>query len=132
MATVTAQIDDLNGEPDARTVTFSVNDKRYQIDLAHDNEKELVRILVPYLTAIGAPVPQIAELSVAELAALDDVDAEGVPEDASEKVKADAKAARAQRKAIRAWAKEAGYNLASNAPIPDEIVEEWTKAQEAA
>lgn len=46
--TVVTLISDLSGEPDAVTVTFAVEDTRWQIDLTRTERDAFVRALAPY------------------------------------------------------------------------------------
>ncbi len=58
MATITQKIDDLDGTPDARTITFAVDGSTFEIDLSETNIDGLKTLLAEYTTAarrIGAP-----------------------------------------------------------------------------
>lgn len=49
--TVVTRTDDLDGSDPAESVTFSVKDTVYSIDLTSRNQQKLLRALEPFITA---------------------------------------------------------------------------------
>jgi hypothetical protein len=47
--TVTVLTDDLDGTPDAETVTFSLNGTRYELELSTENQQAMRDALAPYV-----------------------------------------------------------------------------------
>jgi hypothetical protein len=47
--TITAVTDDIDGTPDAQTVTFGFQGVAYSIDLAHKNLDKLTKALIPFI-----------------------------------------------------------------------------------
>src|SRR5215207_5460564 len=49
MARQTVTTDDVDGSPDARTLTFSYDGQRYEIDLSPENQEKFRQALAPFL-----------------------------------------------------------------------------------
>jgi hypothetical protein len=49
MARQIALTDDMDGSPDAQTITFSFDGQKYEIDLSHENQEKFRQALAPYL-----------------------------------------------------------------------------------
>lgn len=103
--TIVVLIDDIDGGEAHETVEFSLDGVAYTIDLSEKNASQLRKLLQPYVDAasrVHRPhrVGQAATASNREL-----------------------------NREIRAWAREKGLKIADRGRIPDEIVEQYKKAQ---
>ena len=49
--------DDIDGSPDAQTITFSFDGQNYEIDLSQENQEKFRQALAPYLVKRPKPVP---------------------------------------------------------------------------
>jgi hypothetical protein len=96
--------DDLNGEPGARTISFALESKTYEIDLTEDNIAALRAALAPWIDAARPagtgrfPSPRRGsggEPSAAE---------------------------------VRAWAREAGLSVPERGRLPDQVREQYAAA----
>lgn len=50
-------VDDMDGSPDAKTVSFGFNNRWYEIDLAPENAEKFKEVLKPYLRKARATAP---------------------------------------------------------------------------
>src|SRR3954451_4908911 len=60
MARQTVTTDDVDGSPDARTLTFSYDGQRYEIDLSPENQEKFRQALAPFLAnsrVVESPPP---------------------------------------------------------------------------
>ncbi len=103
MATVTTKIDDMDNKTEADTHSFSLDGVTYEIDLSDANHQKLSKLLSPYINA-SRPVKM--------------------------------KTVRYQRRsvksqdttAVRAWARENGFDVGSKGRIPFAVSEAFEKA----
>ena len=101
-------VDDIDGGDADETVKFALDGIQYEIDLSEKNAAELREVFGPYLTA-GTKVAR-GGVVVGGRAA---------------RGRGGAAADREQNKAIREWAKKAGYDISDRGRIPQEIVDEY-------
>lgn len=104
MATRTVHVSDLSGETDASTATIGVGGTWHEVDLTASEQDELQQLLDPYLRSARRIGPSLTKKQV-------------VPETTVE-----------QREAIRAWAKENGYDPAEYGRIPKRILAAYNEA----
>ncbi|KUN03181.1 hypothetical protein AQI95_24390 [Streptomyces yokosukanensis] len=104
--TVTIYTDDLTGEEssEAANHTFSLDGVQYEIDLGPDSYDQLLEALAPF-TRAGRKIGRTRK-----------------------PVKATAASGGEDSAAIRAWAKEAGYEISSRGRVPAEVREAYAKA----
>ncbi len=95
--------DDLDGSPGAEAVSFGLDGVSYEIDLAPPNKARLADAVVPYVAA-GRRVSRRARLA-------------GRPV-----------AARVDRAAVRAWAREAGLAVSARGRISAQIISQYEAA----
>jgi hypothetical protein len=98
--------DDINGEPGARTVTFALESKSYEIDLTDDHVSALRQALAPWMAA-ARPVRPAGE-----------VPAPRRRPDVGEPTAAE----------VRAWAREAGLSVPDRGRLPDHLRERYAAA----
>lgn len=98
--------DDIDGTEAVETVTFSLDGKTYEIDLNEKNAGKLRKSLEPY---VGAGRRQKS--------------APGVQRKRSASTGGDSDTA-----AIRAWAKENGYNVNDRGRVPADVREAYNQA----
>lgn len=91
--------DDLSGEPGARTITFALESKSYEIDLSEDNLAALRAALQPWIDA-GRPVGAARVPSPRQ---------SGAEPSAAQ---------------VRAWARENGLAVPDRGRLPD-----WVRTQ---
>ncbi|BCJ43259.1 Lsr2 family protein [Actinoplanes oblitus] len=101
-------VDDIDGTEADETVKFALDGIQYEIDLSEKNAAELREVFAPYLSA-GTKVAR-GGVVVGGRAA---------------RGRGGAAADREQNKAIREWAKKAGYDISDRGRIPQEIVDEY-------
>lgn len=101
---IVALIDDIDGSPAARTITFSIEGTGYEIDLSEGNVKKFLEDLAPYLDVARKTRPSVRRRPRTP--------APG----------------RENNAAIRAWANANGYDLSSRGRIPAAVVEAFEKA----
>jgi hypothetical protein len=96
--------DDLDGSPDAETVTFGYDGVTYEIDLGTKNRARLQRDVAPYIEA-GRRLtrPRI-------------------------RASAGRSAARIDRAAVRAWAKENGLKVSERGRISADLIRQYEAA----
>ncbi|WP_043266800.1 Lsr2 family protein [Streptomyces sp. CT34] len=102
---VTIYTDDLTGEEssEATTHTFSLDGVQYQIDLAPESYDQLLEAMAPF-TKAGRKTGRTRKSPKATAVSRDD------------------------SAAIRAWAKEAGYEVSNRGRVPAEVREAYAKA----
>ncbi|MGG7568901.1 histone-like nucleoid-structuring protein Lsr2 [Streptomyces sirii] len=102
---VTLYIDDLTGEEaeEAATHTFSLDGLSYEIDLTPDSYDQLLQAFGPFIQA-SRKVGRTRKSRQAST---------GSREDSA---------------AIRAWAKDAGYEVSNRGRVPTEVREAYAKA----
>lgn len=105
MATRTVLVSDISGEPDAVTATLGFRGDWYELDLTAHELETLERELSAYL--------EVAR----EVVATTPTARRFVPETTVE-----------ERVAIRAWAREQGYELADRGKIPNAIYRAYQQA----
>jgi len=96
--------DDLDGSPDAKTVTFSLKGTRYEIDLSEQNRAKLTRAMAPYIQA-GRRIRRDRSRSGAGR--------KGRHTDLSD---------------VRAWAKENGLYVSDRGRISGEVLQKYEAA----
>jgi nucleoid-associated protein Lsr2 len=97
--------DDLDGSPDAETVTFGLDGMTYEIDLSADNRARLERDFAPYMEA-GRRISRGRIRG-----------SQGRPA-----------APRIDRAAVRAWAKENGFQVSERGRISAELMSQYESA----
>lgn len=97
--------DDLDGSPDAETVTFGFNGVTYEIDLSEHNRARLERDVAPYIAA-SRRVSRGRTRSGGGRSAGPRVD----------------------RAAVRAWAKESGLKVSERGRISAEVISQYEAA----
>ena len=97
--------DDLDGSPDAETVTFALDGVTYEIDLGADNRARLDRDFAPYIEA-GRRISRSRNRS-----------SQGRPA-----------GPRIDRAAVRAWAKENGIHVSERGRISADLMSQYEAA----
>ena len=97
--------DDLDGSPDAETVSFGLDGVSYEIDLAAANKTRLAAAVAPYMAA-GRKVGRGRRGRVHQSAA----------------------GGRVDRAAVRAWAREAGLAVSDRGRISTEVMGQYEAA----
>ncbi|WP_190816111.1 histone-like nucleoid-structuring protein Lsr2 [Saccharopolyspora pogona] len=106
-----ALVDDIDGTPAETTVEFSLDGVNYTIDLSQDNDTELRDALTPYVShARRTGGRKRATIKPAKAAAPPTTDKE-------------------RNQAIRAWAREQGFQVSDRGRIPAEIAEAYDNAR---
>ncbi|MFI6088470.1 Lsr2 family protein [Streptomyces sp. NPDC051218] len=107
---VTTYVDDLTGEESSEIATHSVliDGAGVEIDLTDENYEKLLEILNPYLHADGARRIRGG------------AKAKGKPKDAGSKT---------DSSAIRAWAKENGFEVSNRGRVPAAVREAFETAR---
>ena len=93
--------DDLDGSHGAETVTFGLDGVSYEIDLGQPNRSRLASVLAPFIAA-GRRVSHGSRRSAS-------------PSGGS----------RANRAAVRAWAREAGLTISDRGRISAEVMSKY-------
>ncbi|SFP72312.1 Lsr2 protein [Amycolatopsis arida] len=101
-------IDDIDGTEAAETVEFGLDGVTYQIDLSEENAEELREALAQYI--------EHARRAGGRKRAAGGRNGQRTPID------------REQNQAIRAWARENGYEISDRGRIPSEVVEAYHAA----
>jgi hypothetical protein len=96
--------DDLDGSPDAKTVSFGLDGMAYEIDLSEQNRAKLAQVIAPYAQA-GRRVTRGRGHSGAGR-----------------------QARRADLSDVRAWAKENGLHISERGRISAEVIEKYEAA----
>jgi hypothetical protein len=94
--------DDLDGSPNAATVTFGLDGVSYEIDLTEKNREKLVHIMGPYVEA-----------------------ARKVSSARSRTGSIRRSAARVDRAAVRAWASQNGLRVSERGRISAAVLEQY-------
>jgi Spy/CpxP family protein refolding chaperone len=97
--------DDIDGSPDAETMTFGLDGVTYEIDLSADNRARLERDIAPYIDA-GRRIARSRSRSSQGRAAGPRID----------------------RAAVRAWAKENGIQVSERGRISAQLMNEYEAA----
>lgn len=105
--TVVTITDDLDGSKAATTVQFGWKGNAYEIDLSRKNANALEKALAPYLDAARK--------------------ARGSR--TARRGRRAASPARSDQSAVRAWAKENGYEVAERGRIPAAVVDAFVAAK---
>ena len=95
--------DDLDGSPDAQTVSFGLDGVTYEIDLGEKNRAKLAQTVLPYIKA-GRRISR------------------------SRTGARQQNARRIDRGAVRAWAAENGLNVSERGRISAEVMEKYEAA----
>jgi hypothetical protein len=98
-------IDDIDGSPDAETVTFGLDGVTYEIDLAQQNREELHRTMAPYIGAARKVSSRRARAGTGRQAGT-----------------------RVDRALVRAWAKDQGLKVSERGRISAEIMQQYDAA----
>ncbi|WP_438484230.1 histone-like nucleoid-structuring protein Lsr2 [Streptomyces sp. S186] len=103
---VTIYTDDLTGEEssEATTHVLSLDGVEYEIDLAPDSYDQLLEAMAPF-TNVGRRIRKTGG-----------------------KARKAAAVSREDSAAVRAWAKEAGYDVSARGRVPAEVREAYAKA----
>src|ERR1700691_4151866 len=96
--------DDLDGWPDAKTVSFGLDGMAYEIDLSEQNRAKLAQVIAPYAQA-GRRVTR-----------------------GRGHRGAGPQARRADLSDVRAWAKENGLHISERGRISAEVIEKYEAA----
>lgn len=96
--------DDIDGTPDATTVTFGYEGKTYEIDLSSKNKEKLAKALEPYISA-GRTTAAARRSTTARPAAR-----------------------RQDTTAIREWAKANGYTVSERGRMSSEVIAAYEAA----
>jgi hypothetical protein len=103
--TIVELVDDIDGTGTARTVTFGLDGRRFEIELNKKNEAALRKVLAPYVDAAReakpAPLPRRRRLRKIDSAA------------------------------VRLWAAENGIEVPATGRIRQDVVAQYEAAQEA-
>lgn len=106
-------IDDLDGSEAVGTVTFSLNNRAYEIDLSDDNTNKLHDALAPFIeggrkaaSSNGTPAAKGRKAAGA----------------------GSARADREQTQAIREWARQQGHQVSERGRIPKSVQEAFEAA----
>lgn len=97
-------IDDIDGSEGADTLTFSFNNKSYEIDLSSKNKKKLEDALAPFIEA-GRSTGGARRSSGSSR-----------------------NAGRSDLSAVRAWAKDNGHTVSERGRIPASVTEAYDAA----
>ena len=97
--------DDIDGSPNAQTVTFGFDGVNYEIDLAENNRAKLARDFAPYLGAARKASQRRPRSSSARQPS-----------------------AHIDRAAVRAWAREHGLQISERGRISAEIMQRYEAA----
>lgn len=109
MVTHTILVSDLSGEPAAATRTLGYAEEWHEVDLTAAEQQELEALLEPYLRAGRAVGPSLAPAKKRV-----------VPETTA-----------AERKAIRIWGREQGFEFADRGRIPKRVYNAYQAAHDA-
>lgn len=99
---ITTVLDDIDGSDDAETVTFSYENKLYEIDLSDSNKKKLEDALEPFISA-----------------------ARSAGGSARRSTSAPRGGGRTDLAAIRAWAKDNGHDVSDRGRVPASVIEAY-------
>jgi Lsr2 len=96
--------DDLDGSPDAQTLTFGFDGVTYEIDLSDHNRARLQALVAPYIQA-GRRVGRGRRTAASR-----------------------PPASRGDRAAVRAWAKEQGITVSERGRISSDVISQYEAA----
>ncbi|MFJ8857240.1 Lsr2 family protein [Streptomyces sp. NPDC102451] len=99
---------DLSGDPEASTVPFAFDGKRYTIDLTEEEKEEFGKLLAKYI-------------DVAE-------EVENVPANGQTTIPNQSNGPDPAK--VRAWARENGIEVNDKGRVPHSVVSQYLKAQE--
>jgi hypothetical protein len=108
---LTDDIDDIDGSTAAETVRFAVDGRSYEIDLSTEHADNLRQSLAQFVTAArstGRVNARVGHVRVRQ----------GRPSGAGSS-------------AVRAWAKENGVPVSDRGRIPEDVLAQYTSAQQA-
>lgn len=115
MATKTLLVDDLDGSDADVTITYSIDDEFYSIDLTEENAQAFRKVLAPYIE-VSAVAEAPSARSVRSITT------------APSAVSTSTKRSPEQLQAIRDWARANGYEVADRGRIKADIVEAFEAA----
>ena len=101
-------VDDLTGDDAAETVTFALDGSRYEIDLSADNAAKLRDTLSVYIANARHPARTSARPTGG--------------------VRRGSRADREQTAAIRAWARNNGFEIGDKGRIPTAVIDAYNAA----
>lgn len=102
--TFTHILDDIDGSEDAESLTFSYNNKSYEIDLSSKNKKKLEDALAPFIEAARST---------------------GGARRSSGSSRG---ASRSDLAAVRAWAKDNGHDVSERGRVPASVIQAYDAA----
>lgn len=105
MATKTILVDDLDGTEADVTIAFSIDGETYSLDLSTENADRFWKDLGPYVQAAGSLRRKQLSVVQQELDGLE------------------------MRQAIRAWAREQGYEISDRGRIPEAVIEAYNETR---
>ncbi|WP_449278308.1 histone-like nucleoid-structuring protein Lsr2 [Leucobacter sp. GX24907] len=105
---ITELIDDIDGAPNARTVSFGLEGADYEIELSEENLSELRNALSPYIAKARR--------------------AEGSAAKPRRRSGAASGARKEELQAIRAWARDNGHAVSDRGRIPGAVIEAYRSA----
>ena len=105
-------IDDLDGSDASGTFDFSLEGRRYQIDLSDENAAKLRDALAPYVGAARKAGGRGRGRAARQTAVADKP----------------ARSNREETAAIRAWARENGHQVSDRGRIPKSVIEAYKAA----
>ncbi|WP_007027000.1 MULTISPECIES: histone-like nucleoid-structuring protein Lsr2 [Saccharomonospora] len=108
-------VDDLDGSEAEETVQFALDGVTYEIDLSSENAEELRDALAQYVEHARKAGGRKRQT--------------GRGRRNGQKATRSSSADREQNKAIRAWAKENGYEISERGRIPSEVAEAYHKSK---
>jgi hypothetical protein len=114
MAKTMVVTDDLDGSSGARTVAFSYDGKAFEIDLSKKNATALEKLLKPYIDAARPSGSAIRR---------------GGPAASPRRGRPRRSSATVDLAAVRAWAAEAGVQVADRGRISASVLEQYAAAQ---
>lgn len=102
--TFTHILDDIDGSEDAESLTFSYNNKSYEIDLSSKNKKKLEDALAPYIQAARSTGGARRSSGSSRGASRNDL------------------------AAVRAWAKDNGHDVSERGRVPVSVLDAYDAA----
>jgi hypothetical protein len=104
---ITQVTDDIDGSRNAETVSFSLGDQQYTIDLSSKNRARLEAALKPYISAATK------------------VNARSQRRTATSRPRRTASRAGVDLAAVRAWAADNGYQVSNRGRVPKAVLEAY-------
>ncbi|GEL17337.1 histone-like nucleoid-structuring protein Lsr2 [Pseudonocardia asaccharolytica] len=114
-------VDDLDGSDASETVEFAVDGRTYEIDLSEVNRRKLDEALAPFVAAARNTGRGGSRRRVGASTVVASRQAAGSAAGAT------AAEVRARNEAIRAWARENGFEVSSRGRIRGEILEAYER-----